>query len=86
MDNNSNGKLAALLKREAALKEAIAAEKVRRQKREEKDDVKLDGIIGRVSRAESTHDAELKAHICAAMQKAELAEGERKLARAKGWL
>lgn len=86
--NGSNGdaKLDTLLKKEAALRAAIAAERVRRQKRAEKDDARLDSIIGRVSRAESRQDSDLKTRILAAMQKAELAEAERKLARAKGWL
>jgi hypothetical protein len=84
--NNIDAKLDTLLKKEAALRAAIAAERVRRQKRAEKDDARLDSIIGRVSRAESARDTDLKARILAAMQKAELAEAERKLARAKGWL
>jgi hypothetical protein len=86
--NGSNGdaKLGTLLKKEAALRAAIAAEKVRRQKRAEKDDARMNSIVGRVAVVEAEQDSDLKARIRAAMQKAELAEGEAKLARSKGWL
>jgi hypothetical protein len=84
--NNGDAKLDTLLKKEAALRAAIAAEKVRRQKRAEKDDARMNSIVGRVAVAEARQDSDLKIRIRAAMQKAELAEAERKLARAKGWL
>ena len=83
---NGGGKLDTLLKKEAALRAAIAAEKVRRQKRAEKEFERLKSIIGGVVVAAAEKDADLKALIRAAMQKAELADGEGKLARAKGWL
>jgi len=43
---NHNGRIDALLRREAALKAAIAAEKVRQQKRKEKNDARVFAIIG----------------------------------------
>jgi phenylpyruvate tautomerase PptA (4-oxalocrotonate tautomerase family) len=46
MNNGTNGIIEALLKRERAVKAALAAEKVRQQKRKEKEDARLASIIG----------------------------------------
>ena len=43
---NNNDRLEALRKKEIAVRAAIAAEKVRQQKRKEKNDVRVFGIVG----------------------------------------
>ena len=78
--------LQALLKRQAALRDAIAAEKIRLQRREQKETERLESLIGRIVLAASENDAEFKARVRAAVENVPLLEGEKKLARAKGWL
>ncbi len=87
MDNTASSKLEALRKREAALREAIAAEKVRQQKRSEKEEARLHSIVGQalVQNARQHPDFELmlKSILKSA---ATLGESEKKLLQAKGWL
>jgi len=82
-----SGKLEALRKREAALKAAIAMEKIRQQKRDEKDASRLHSIIGQAlvqsAREHSDFELMLKGILKSAST---LGDSEKKLLRAKGWL
>jgi hypothetical protein len=84
--SNSNSKLEALHKREAVLKEAIAFEKVRQQKRREKDRARLASIIGEALThyAERTPDFGLM--LQQVLQSAELRDTDRAFLAANGWL
>jgi len=88
MQSSQNGsdRIAALRKREQALKSAIAQELVRQQRRKEKEDARLCSIIGAALMDAAKHpDFELL--LKNVLQKAtSLSDGERKLLRAKGWL
>lgn len=83
---NSNDRIDALLRREAALKAAIAQEKVRRQKRKEKDDARLFSIVGAalVQNAEQAPDFRLM--LKQVLQAAELRDSDRAFLTGKGWL
>jgi hypothetical protein len=84
---SNNDRLEALRKREAALREAIAFEKVRQQKKNEKDDARLHSIIGEalVNNAALHPDFELMLKGILKSQKS-FTDGEAKLLRMKGWL
>jgi len=89
MPNNSGGsndRIDALLRREAQLKAAIAAEKVRRQKRREKEEERLAGIVGRVllERAYKSDDFHLM--IGQVLQSSDLSDAERSFVSRKGWI
>ncbi|WP_263351368.1 hypothetical protein [Acidicapsa acidisoli] len=82
-----NSRIEALRKREAALREAIAMEKVRQQKKDEKDDARLHLIIGgalvRNAAQHSDYELMLKSVLTSMTT---FTDGEKKLLRAKGWL
>jgi len=82
-----NDRLEALRTREATIKAAIAQEKVRQQKRDEKDEARLHSIVGEalVRNAKQHPDFELmlKGILKSATT---LGESEKKLLRSKGWL
>lgn len=86
-ERNGNEKLDALRKREAALKTAIAAEKVRNQKRNEKEHARLCSVIG----AALVHNAALHPDFEGMLKSilqtaASISDSDRKLLRAKGWV
>ena len=84
---NTQDKLEALRRKEAALKAAIAVEKVRQQKRDEKDVARLYSIVGEalVSNALKHPDFELMLKGIL-KNSTNFSDGEKKLLRAKGWL
>lgn len=90
MPNSSGGssaKLEALRKREAALKNAIAIEKVRQQKQEEKDEARLHSIIGAALVQNAAKHADFELMLKGILKSAtSFSDGEKKLLRAKGWL
>jgi hypothetical protein len=84
---SGNGKIDALLRREAALKAAIAEEKVRQQKREEKEDARLHAIVGAALLQNAKQFPDFELMLKGVLAKSTLlTEGETKLLRAKGWL
>jgi hypothetical protein len=83
--NNGNGRLDALKKREAEIRAKIAEEKVRRQKREEKEQERLEHIVGRATLAHAGSDPKFAELIKPALQTV-TADGEKNLLRARGLL
>ena len=80
-----NEKLDALLRREAALKTAIAKEKARQERRKAKDDARLFSVVGEalVRAAESP---DFKLMLKQVVQSAELRDTDRSFLRGKEWL
>ena len=82
----SHDRIEALRKREAAVRAAIAQEKVRAQKKKEKDDARLFSIVGAalVRNAERSPDFQLM--LKQILQAAELRDSDRAFLAQKGWL
>jgi hypothetical protein len=85
--DKASSRIETLRQREAALKAAIAEEKVRQQKREEKEDARLHSIVGAtlIHNARQHPDFELMLKGVLA-KSTKLTDAETKLLRAKGWL
>lgn len=81
-----NGKLEALRRREAALREAIAQEKVRQQKRKEKDDARLFLIVGAALVHNAAQAPDFRLMLKQVLQVAELRDSDRAFLTGKGWL
>ena len=90
MSSNSGASLnriEALRKREQALKAAIAQEKVRQQKRDEKDAARLHSIVGRALLENAAKHADFELMLKSILQaNTSFSDGEMKLLRAKGWV
>ena len=84
--NVVNEKLEALRKREAALKAAIAAEKVRQQKKNEKDDARLFSIVGAALVQSAARSSDFHMMLKQVLQAAEMRDTDRAFLVAKGWL
>jgi len=85
--NGGNSRIDALLQREAALKAAIAQEKVRQQRRNEKDEARLHAIVGEVLVQNARQHPDFELMLKGILKSATtLGESEKKLLRAKGWL
>jgi hypothetical protein len=82
---NGNGRLDALKKREAEIRARIAQEKVRQQKREEKEQERLEYIVGRAAVAHAASDPNFAELLKPALQSI-TADGEKNLLRARGLL
>jgi hypothetical protein len=85
ISKNGNGRLDALKKREADIRARIAQEKVREQKREEKEQERAERIVGRAAVAHAASDPKFAELLKPALQSV-MADGERKLLRARGLL
>ena len=83
--SNGNGRLDALKKREAEIRARIAQEKVRQQKREEKEQDRLEYIVGRAAVAQAGTDPKFAELLKPALQSV-TADGEKHLLRARGLL
>jgi hypothetical protein len=79
-------KLETLRKREAALKAAIAAEKVRQLKRREKDDARLFAVIGEALTLYARQSADFRLMLKQVLGTAELSDTNRAFLAGKGWL
>jgi hypothetical protein len=86
MENTASSKLDALRKREAALREAIAAEKVRQQKRREKDEAREAAVIGEALVRYAGQSSDFRLMLKQVLQSAELRDGDRAFLAGKGWL
>jgi hypothetical protein len=86
-ETTNNNRLQALRKKEAALKTAIAEEKVRQLRKKQRDDARLFSIVGQalVENAEKNPDG-LGVMVKQVMQAAELRETDRAFLAGKGWL
>ena len=86
MDNNGNGKLDALLKRELALKAAIAAEKVKRQRHKEKDRARLVEIVGAALLDEAARVPDFELMLKQTLRTAVTDERAHEFLKGQGWL
>jgi hypothetical protein len=84
--SNGNGRIELLKKREAEIRAALAAETVKRKKREFKEFERLKKIIGGALLANAAEDPTFAAHLKERLQKAVVAEGEKGFLLSKGWL
>ena len=83
---NGNVRLEALRQREAALKAAIAAEKVRQQKRKEKMDARVFAIMGEALTRYAERSPDFRLMLRQVLQSAELRDADRAFLTANGWL
>lgn len=88
MNNKTDGneRIEALRKREQAIKAAIAAEQIRRQKRKEKDDARLFSIVGAALVQNAAQSPDFRLMLNQVLQSAALREADRLFLAAKGWL
>ncbi len=83
---SGNAVLDALRKKEAALKAAIATEKVKQQKRQEKDDARLFSIVGAALVQNAAQSPDFRLMLKQVLQSAALRETDRAFLAGKGWL
>lgn len=89
MPKNAGGgkdRLAELHRREAALKAAIAEEKVRQQKRKEKMDARVFAIVGEALARQAERSPDFRLMLQQVLQSAELRDTDRAFLAANGWL
>lgn len=83
---SSSDRLAELHRREAALRAAIAEEKVRQQKRKEKMDARVFAIVGEALTRYAERSPDFRLMLRQVLQSAELRDTERAFLAANGWL
>ena len=83
---NGDARIEALRKREQAIKAAIAAEQIRRQKRREKDDARLFAIVGEALVKNAAQSPDFRLMLKQVLQSAALRETDRAFLAGKGWL
>jgi hypothetical protein len=84
--HNGTGRIELLRKREAEIRAAIAAETVKRKKRDWKEYERLKSIVGGALLANAAEDPTFAAHLKERLHKTVLAESERNFLRSKTWL
>jgi len=82
----NSGRIEALREKERQIRAAIAAETVKRKKREFREFERLKNIIGGALLANAVEDAVFSGHLKERLQKAVTAESDRSFLRGKGWL
>jgi hypothetical protein len=80
-----NDKLEALRRREAAVKAAIAAEKVREQKRKEQIDTRVFRIVGEALTRYAEQSPDFRLMLKQVLQSAEMRDADRAFLAASGW-
>jgi len=85
-NGNRNGRIELLRKREAEIRAAIAAETVKRKRREFKELERLKNVIGGALLATAAEDPAFAVHLKERLQKAALVESETNFLRSKGWV
>jgi hypothetical protein len=85
-ETNGNERIARLRAKEKQIREAIAAETVKRKKREFREFERLKSVIGGALLANAADDPAFAAHLKERLQKAAMVESERIFLRSKGWL
>ena len=83
---NGNGKIRAILDRQAALKAQLAQERVKEQRRREKERERLCGIVGAICVRDGEESPEYKAMLIRAMQGADMTESDRAFLVRMNWL
>lgn len=88
--NETNGegrtRIQALRDRERQIRAAIAAETVKRKKREFKEFERLKNVIGGALLATAAEDPTFALHLKERLQKAAIVESDKAFLRSKGWL
>jgi hypothetical protein len=83
---NGNGRIAALREKEKKIREAIAAETVKRKKREFREFERLKNIIGGALLASAAEDTAFAQHLRERLAKCAVVESEKSFLASKGWL
>lgn len=90
MTNNNGisaaGRIAALKEKERQIRAAIAAETVKRKKREFREFERLKTVIGGALLANAAEDATFAGHLKDRLQKAAMVESDKNFLRSKGWV
>ena len=82
-----NGRIEALKKREAEIRARIAEERVRQQRRVEKEYARLKTIVGGALLANAAKNTDFELMLKGVLKTTPIeAESDKKLLRAKGWL
>jgi hypothetical protein len=81
-----NGKIQAILDRQAALRARLAQERVKEQKRREKERERLCAIVGAICVRDGEDSPEYKAMLIRAMQGADMTESDRTFLVRMNWL
>ena len=84
--SNDLDKLQSLRKKEAMLRAAIAAEKVRQQKRREKEAAREAAVIGEALLLHAKQSPEFRLMLNQVLQSAQLRETDRSFLAGAGWL
>jgi hypothetical protein len=84
--SNGNSRLEALRQREAALRAAIATERVKEQKRREKELDRLFSLVGEICVRDGEESPEYKAMLIRVMQGATISDANRAFLARMGWL
>ena len=84
-NENGKGRIEALREKQRAIQAAIAAEQVKRKKREFRDYERLKAVIGGALLATAAEDATFSQHLKERLQKAAIVESEKSFLRSKGW-
>lgn len=86
-DNTENNpRLNVLRKREAALRSAIAAEKVKQQKRDEREATRLGLIVGSALVSEGQESPEFRDMLIRILRGSDMNESDKGFLQKKGWL
>jgi hypothetical protein len=85
-NGNHSARIEALREQERKIKAALAAETVKRKKREFRDFERLKKTIGGALLAAAESDAVFTGHMKERLAKCEMSESERSFLRGKGWL
>jgi hypothetical protein len=84
---NGNDRIEALRRRQAALREQVARELVRQQKKNERDEARLHSIIGGVLLRNAARHPDFELMLKSLLKSTtSFSDSEAKLLRAKGWL
>ena len=83
---NGTGRIAFLKEKEKQIRAAIAAETVKRKKREFREFERLKTVISGALLANAAEDATFAVHLKERLQKAAMVESEKNLLRSKGWV
>jgi hypothetical protein len=84
--NSISEKLEALRRREQSIREAIALEKVRQQKRNAKDDARMFLVVGEALTRHAAKSPDFRLMLKQVLQSAELRDADRTFLTGKGWL
>ena len=83
---NGNGKIQAILDRQAALRAQLAQERVKEQKRREKERDRLCALVGAICVRDGEKSPEYKAMLIRTMQGADMTDSDRAFLVRMNWL